>query len=273
MIPRDINGIVSLVETVTFSIYLPDALTMRSIPDSPSFPQKSPFDHPSPTLDPRFTTPATFFLSRSPHASDQEPGSFSDDHDDQKESMYGVQSLGDTLSRSEMAASSPCPLPTDEWPASSSPGQPDDLEESPNLRRRTTLKPFSFDVQGPPSLRQTASDTSSRPLTPLNPDEPSSLPSSPKSISNHSLRPLDDVSITDEINSQVLGSGDEEERSRASPHLGPAGASQLIMPSLKMPSRRPFTERGKAMGRFKVLLAGEPGECLLNIPRRRPSHG
>lgn len=239
---------------------------MRSVPDSPSFPQKSPFDHPFPALDPRITTPATFFLSRSPNASDQEPGSLSDDYDDQKESMYGVQSLGDTLSRSEMAASSPCRLPTDGWPASSSPLQPDDLEESPNSQRRPTLKPFSFDVQGA-SQRQTTSDTSSRPLTPFNPDEPSSLPSSPKSISNHSLRPLDDVSITDEINSQVFGSGDEEERPRASPHWGHAGASQLIMPSLKMPSRRPFTERGKAMGRFKVLLAGEPGESLLNARR------
>jgi hypothetical protein len=33
------------------------------------------------------------------------------------------------------------------------------------------------------------------------PDDPSSLPSSPKSTSNQSLRPLDDVSITDETNS------------------------------------------------------------------------
>lgn len=249
-------------DDITSSIHLPDALTMRPVPDLPSFPQKSPFDHPSPSLDPRTTTPATFFLSRSPHASDQEPGSPSDDSEDQKESMYGVQSLGDTLSRSEMVANSPRRPTTDGLPANHSPQGPDDPEESQNSQRRSTLKPFSFDLSGSP-LRPTASDIASRPLTPLNPDEPSSLPSSPKSISNHSLRPLDDISITDEINSQVLGSGDEGEGSRASPHLGPAGASQLIMPSLKMPSRRPFTERGKAMGRFKVLLAGEPGRSLL----------
>ncbi|KAB5570115.1 Septin-domain-containing protein [Coniochaeta sp. 2T2.1] len=36
-------------------------------------------------------------------------------------------------------------------------------------------------------------------------------------------------------------------------------APQLIMPSIKMPSRRPFTETGKAMGRLKVLIAGDSG--------------
>jgi hypothetical protein len=35
---------------------------------------------------------------------------------------------------------------------------------------------------------------------------------------------------------------------------------QLIMPSIKMPSRRPFTENGKGIGRFKVLVAGATGE-------------
>ncbi|CAK7203435.1 hypothetical protein SEUCBS139899_006169 [Sporothrix eucalyptigena] len=36
-------------------------------------------------------------------------------------------------------------------------------------------------------------------------------------------------------------------------------APQLIMPSIKMPSRRPFTETGKNMGRLKVLIAGDSG--------------
>ncbi|KAM7191399.1 hypothetical protein V8F20_009326 [Naviculisporaceae sp. PSN 640] len=34
---------------------------------------------------------------------------------------------------------------------------------------------------------------------------------------------------------------------------------QLIMPSIKMPSRRPFTDEGKAMGRLKVMIAGDTG--------------
>ncbi|KAJ5323838.1 hypothetical protein N7476_002438 [Penicillium atrosanguineum] len=232
---------------------------MRPVPDLPSFARKPSLEH-SPSLDPRTAAPATFFLSRSPHASDDEPNSPVDEPADLKESMYGVKSLGETLSRSELAASSPRSIPGDSQFMNSPSQGSEDSEEAQSSRRRSTIKPFGYGVQDSPS-RPTPSDTVSRPPTPLNPDEPCSLPSSPKSISNHSFRPLDDISITDEIYSQPLMSRDEEERSGASPRLGPggAGASQLIMPSLTMPSRRPFTGRGKAMGRFKVLLAGAPG--------------
>ncbi|KAL8349639.1 hypothetical protein RB598_005151 [Gaeumannomyces tritici] len=34
---------------------------------------------------------------------------------------------------------------------------------------------------------------------------------------------------------------------------------QLVMPSIKMPSRRPFSPEGKAIGRLKILIAGESG--------------
>ncbi|KAK4163440.1 hypothetical protein QBC43DRAFT_239081 [Cladorrhinum sp. PSN259] len=36
-------------------------------------------------------------------------------------------------------------------------------------------------------------------------------------------------------------------------------APQLVMPSIKMPSRRPFTTEGKAMGKLKALVAGDSG--------------
>lgn len=36
-------------------------------------------------------------------------------------------------------------------------------------------------------------------------------------------------------------------------------APQLVMPSIKMPSRRPFTDEGKRIGRLKVLIAGDSG--------------
>jgi hypothetical protein len=39
------------------------------------------------------------------------------------------------------------------------------------------------------------------------------------------------------------------------------------MPSLSMPSRRPFTERGKQMGRLKIAVAGANGR----FPRFRPA--
>lgn len=41
--------------------------------------------------------------------------------------------------------------------------------------------------------------------------------------------------------------------------MGSGSVPQLIMPSIKMPSRRPFTEEGKAMGRLKVMIAGDTG--------------
>lgn len=230
---------------------------MRPAPDLPSFSHKPSFDPPSPALDPRTAAPATFFLSRSSHASGLESASPPTGLGDPKESMYGVLSLGETFSRSEVAASSPRSQPIDLSVRSPSQGS-QDFEEHECARRRSTLKPFDVGIRDSP-IRSPVLDVVSRPLTPLHPDEPLSLPSSPKSISNHSLRPLDDISITDEIGSQAVLSGDEEDQPAASPRLGPGGASQFIMPSIKMPSRRPFTERGKAMGRFKVLLAGASG--------------
>lgn len=37
------------------------------------------------------------------------------------------------------------------------------------------------------------------------------------------------------------------------------GDSQLIMPSLSVPQRRPFSTPGKSMGKLKILVAGPPG--------------
>ncbi|CAI7640560.1 unnamed protein product [Penicillium glandicola] len=225
---------------------------MRPIPDLP-FSRKPSYDHPpSPSLDPRTTTPATFFLSRSPHVADQDSSISLDSPEDIKENMYGVQSLA-SLSQSEITS-----FPRDHS-ADSLKQASEDLE-SHLAQRRSTLKPLNSGTRE--SSDHASPIAVSRPLTPLTlgiPDDPSSLPSSPKSISNQSLRPLDDISITDEINSQAVGSGDEDEMPYGSQFLAPGGASQFIMPSIKMPSRRPFTERGKAMGRFKVLLAGSPG--------------
>ncbi|KAF3937206.1 Septin-4 [Dactylella cylindrospora] len=36
-------------------------------------------------------------------------------------------------------------------------------------------------------------------------------------------------------------------------------STQFIMPTIKMPSRRPFTTRGKDVGRLKILVAGDSG--------------
>lgn len=53
------------------------------------------------------------------------------------------------------------------------------------------------------------------------------------------------------------GEGDASGASSAMMDSG--SAPQLVMPSIKMPSRRPFTDDGKRMGRLKVLIAGDSG--------------
>lgn len=60
----------------------------------------------------------------------------------------------------------------------------------------------------------------------------------------------------DEGGSQAIASSEDE--AEVSPELGDS-APQLIMPSIKMPSRRPFTTRGKDIGRLKILIAGDTG--------------
>lgn len=222
--------------------------------------------------DPRITSPATFFLSRRPD-NDPYPDSDSDDAEATRDSMYGVQSLDEAVHQATLAASECDDIPAaDSGKLSPNPASHNNNEydATETAQRRSAFRAFELlhfksnpsssfsSLQPPPS-----DPASSRPLTPLNLSNPddhsSSLPSSPKSLSDHSLRPLDDVSITDE---QAIVSGDEDSDGREVPEAGTDGMPQLIMPSLRMPSRRPFTERGKAMGRLKVLLAGACGRFI-----------
>jgi hypothetical protein len=142
------------------------------------------------------------------------------------------------------------------------------VTEEPGLaelaRRRSTIK-------GPRqrSMRRdsSADDPSQRPqqdstpLTPLLlPSHHTSAPSSPKSTSTRSLRKSDEESINDETGSQAIASSGEDEAEAQSTLMD--SAPQLIMPSIKMPSRRPFTQRGKGIGRLKILIAGSQGMNL-----------
>lgn len=49
------------------------------------------------------------------------------------------------------------------------------------------------------------------------------------------------------------------ETSTQSSMMDSGSAPQLVMPSIRMPSRRPFTDDGKLMGRLKLLIAGDSG--------------
>lgn len=83
-----------------------------------------------------------------------------------------------------------------------------------------------------------------------------SLTNSPKSTSTRSFRPSDDESM-DEVSSQAVVSSGDDEHEPPSEILD--SSPQLIMPSIKMPSRRPFTEKGKGIGLLKILIAGDSG--------------
>jgi hypothetical protein len=68
----------------------------------------------------------------------------------------------------------------------------------------------------------------------------------------------------DDVASQAIVSSGDEDRDMGSELVDSGSAPQLVMPSIKMPSRRPFTERGKNMGRLKVLIAGDSGKLFGN---------
>ena len=184
-------------------------------------------------------------------------------------SNFGVRSLEETLEEEEARHDG------DEHESS---------QDKLNARRRSTLKARlrelrdrSSDSLGqlsttsktgssPPRPRQRrqASDGPSQPLTPISYASPvpgSSLPSSPKSTSTRSFRPSDEDSADDAGSQAIASSGDED--AEVSPAVQ-TGSVQLIMPSIMMPSRRPFTERGKDLGKLKVLLAGASGMELDN---------
>ena len=176
----------------------------------------------------------------------------------------------------------------------------DDKEEDDNNhetkkgkgpRRRSTLKPKIPTRDSSPenleNVRPKSGDSSQPHLNQGSPSYPSasqsltslspaslaqglSLPSSPKSTSTRSPRNSDEESMDDGGSQAILSSEDDE--------VGHAPetqetAPQLIMPSIKMPSRRPFTERGKAIDRLKILIAGDTGRLFMVYVVLCVSHG
>ncbi|KAI1326022.1 Poly(A) polymerase central domain-containing protein [Xylariaceae sp. FL0255] len=92
----------------------------------------------------------------------------------------------------------------------------------------------------------------SRPITPimLDPSCAASAASSPSSRRNSLTASLSDIAVSMDADSTA---------DLAATMLDSGSAPQLIMPSIKMPSRRPFTATGKSLGRLKILVAGDSG--------------
>lgn len=103
----------------------------------------------------------------------------------------------------------------------------------------------------------------SQPLTPLrmSPKPESAMLSTPRSGSPKSFRLSDEeVSLASDTGSQAVQSSTDEDDDGASVDSGKAQAMpQLVMPSITMPARRPFTEKGRRMGRLKLMIVGPTG--------------
>jgi hypothetical protein len=235
-----------------FSKQRPSGRMMRPLAGSEALQPRSrkpSLTGPSPLSDTCSTSPVTFFLRRASHDNDTSSSS---------EVMRGqgassVQSLADSLNGLAESTSTVVTKNDADEAGQSSP-------------RRSALKSKGHVLsQRSPSDKDQTQSSQQEPLTPLLiPSDTSSLPSSPKSTSSRSLRPSEADSVAGDAGSQaILSSGDEGPEPEAS--VQPAEAApQLIMPSIKMPSRRPFSERGKQIGNLKILIAG--GRGLYKVP-------
>lgn len=210
------------------------------------------------------STPTSFFMAtedmlRKPN---REPAA------DESESNFGVESLQETV----------CNVANVD---DNEKNDSDSHEDKCEGRRRSTLRPVLRDRDSSPeslerafqdrakeafvshsSVRPTSAPSASESVTSLSQAsqlQGLSLPSSPKSTSTRSFRPSDEESL-DEVASQAIISSEEEEEYSVSELQD--SAPQLIMPSIRMPSRRPFTEKGKGTGRLKILIAGDSGMII-----------
>ncbi|KAI1384703.1 Septin-domain-containing protein [Hypoxylon trugodes] len=107
-------------------------------------------------------------------------------------------------------------------------------------------------THSPASMRSQLHSSPSRPMTPmmLGTSCTGSAMSSPSSRRN---------SFTGSLSEHAVSSDEEPLEQGPSRMMDSGSAPQLVMPSIKMPSRRPFTETGKSLGRLKVLFAGDSG--------------
>lgn len=173
----------------------------------------------------------------------------------QKESTFGVQSLADTLEAAFGTESQSGDSRGDNVQAHATHGRRNTLRASRDSSRAAVTGHESCKSSPPRTTRRDISvRTQSNPLSPM---PTSALPSTPTSASLQSLALSDEGTESNEAASQAVTSGPEDEDDTAANQS--SSFPQLVMPSIQMPSRRPFTTKGKAMGKLKVLVAGRAG--------------
>lgn len=187
---------------------------------------------------------------------------------DPKDSLFGVESIDTSISSLSASHDDPEPRRATRRHKKRNSGQAmtvgdrdyddddDNLTDVPSADTTRSVSPFH--------LRRASQTTISRPFTPLSLGSPAP-PSLMSSIG--SRRNSDAGSFQDDAASQAIMSSGDEDRDMESTMLDSGSAPQLVMPSIKMPSRRPFTERGKNLGRLKLLIAGDSGKCDLVMLR------
>ncbi|KAF2095547.1 hypothetical protein NA57DRAFT_67922 [Rhizodiscina lignyota] len=146
--------------------------------------------------------------------------------------------------------------------------EPNDGTETPKDCGSTHSSPQPPQPVPSGHARRLSPTTMSTPLTPICIDSPayhadSGIPSTPKSVSLRSLRLSDDGEHEDpEMNdaaSQAIVSTDDEDDAELEQTQHSSFVPELVMPSITMPARRPFTESGKRLGRLKIMVVGPEG--------------
>ncbi|KAK4180053.1 hypothetical protein QBC36DRAFT_375445 [Triangularia setosa] len=108
----------------------------------------------------------------------------------------------------------------------------------------------------PPPLSTTSNSCPTTPFLSAGPASTLGSISSRRNSLSLSSAPSVDGTEYDE----QLDNDEEDDQLQETEMMDRSGsAPQLIMPSIRMPSRRPFTEEGRQMGRLKVLIAGDSG--------------
>lgn len=147
-----------------------------------------------------------------------------------------------------------------------------------NLNRKNLTEKLTSLHENDPAERLPSSNSSpdmSRNISPSPPQNPISRPYTPLSPMSPALASFMSTPdsqtiseggyVTDDIASQDLMISRAEEQQTINIQSADSGfAPQFVMPSIKMPSRRPFTEKGKNMGRLKLLIAGDSGKFFAN---------
>lgn len=244
--------------------------SMRPLPGGDALPssikprsRKSSVDHAAPVAS---NVPTSFFMKTEGELEQSLASSSSTQtHARQRDSHFGVQSLADTLE----AAFGPETVTTGKQV-----GSHGSIHHG-KIATRTTSHSSSASSTKPSDTSKTSpvrklkrklsSHVSCTPATPHIADAPSPVPmsgisSTPSAVSLQSLKLSDDGSLADESGSQAVMSSGEEDGANTTTQQGSSiSFPQLVMPSIQMPSRRPFTTKGKAMGKLKVMVAGETG--------------